>query len=142
MSVAFGHITSATALKVETIRASSGVMFSASPKSSSWRRKTASALISGTVHPTNEFLDAPRRVIKHRTRSSSCNDDERVWFDEEDFLWCSHRNDAPRQFGLTHLITFNRVRRSEHHIPSFEPKPIEFSRPAMPWHDLALAERS
>lgn len=72
-----------------------------------WAAGIPVVLISGFSLPNSEF-HTPWRVFSSHG-CNGCWDDTSVDFDHQDFLWCPHHRDTPRQYECTRLITGRQV---------------------------------
>ncbi|MDX7624392.1 autotransporter strand-loop-strand O-heptosyltransferase [Enterobacter bugandensis] len=68
-----------------------------------WAAGIPVVLISGFSLPNSEFYTPWRVFSSHGC--NGCWDDTSVDFDHQDFLWCPHHRDTPRQYECTRLIT-------------------------------------
>lgn len=74
-----------------------------------WAAGIPVVLISGFSLPNSEFYTPWRVFSSHGC--NGCWDDTSVDFDHQDFLWCPHHRDTPRQYECTRLITGRQVTR-------------------------------
>jgi len=72
-----------------------------------WAAGIPVVLISGFSLPNSEFYTPWRVFSSHGC--NGCWDDTSVDFDHQDFLWCPHHRDTPRQYECTRLITGRQV---------------------------------
>lgn len=72
-----------------------------------WAAGIPVVLISGFSLPNSEFHPPWRVFSSHGC--NGCWDDTSVDFDHQDFLWCPHHRDTPRQYECTRLITGRQV---------------------------------
>ncbi len=72
-----------------------------------WAAGIPVVLISGFSLPNSEFYTPWRVFSSHGCHG--CWDDTSVDFDHQDFLWCPHHRDTPRQYECTRLITGRQV---------------------------------
>lgn len=72
-----------------------------------WASGIPVVLISGFSLPNSEFYTPWRVFNSHGCHG--CWDDTSVDFDHQDFLWCPHHRDTPRQYECTRLITGRQV---------------------------------
>ncbi|MGQ3664273.1 autotransporter strand-loop-strand O-heptosyltransferase [Citrobacter braakii] len=72
-----------------------------------WATDIPVVLISGFSLPNSEFYTPWRVFSSHGC--NGCWDDTSVDFDHQDFLWCPHHRDTPRQYECTRLITGRQV---------------------------------
>ncbi|EQA6227440.1 autotransporter strand-loop-strand O-heptosyltransferase [Enterobacter ludwigii] len=72
-----------------------------------WAAGIPVVLISGFSLPNSEFYTPWRVFSSHGC--NGCWDDTSVDFDHNDFLWCPHHRDTPRQYECTRLITGQQV---------------------------------
>lgn len=72
-----------------------------------WAAGIPVVLISGFSLPNSEFYTPWRVFSSHGC--NGCWDDTSVDFDHNDFLWCPHHRDTPRQYECTRLITGRQV---------------------------------
>ncbi|MFZ4220745.1 autotransporter strand-loop-strand O-heptosyltransferase [Enterobacter ludwigii] len=72
-----------------------------------WASGIPVVLISGFSLPNSEFYTPWRVFSSHGC--NGCWDDTSVDFDHQDFLWCPHHKDTPRQYECTRLITGRQV---------------------------------
>jgi autotransporter strand-loop-strand O-heptosyltransferase len=72
-----------------------------------WAAGIPVVLISGFSLPNSEFYTPWRVFSSHGC--NGCWDDTSVDFDHQDFLWCPHHRDTPRQYECSRLITGRQV---------------------------------